>query len=91
MGIPPFEDVSPMKMVVFHCYFSLPVGSFHMESRFLPNISCLARPQHSFFFGGDKVDDSQDSFAIITWKKRVIFWYHLLYVPTLVIHINIFK
>ena len=54
-----------------------------------PNISCLARPQHSFFL--NKVDDSQDSFAIITWKKLVIFCYHLLYVRTFAIHIHIFE
>ena len=27
MGNPPFEDVSPIKMVVFHCYVTLPQGS----------------------------------------------------------------
>ena len=26
MGNPPFEDVSPIQMVVFHCYVSLPEG-----------------------------------------------------------------
>ena len=28
MGNPPFEDVSPIKMVVFHCYVSLPKGNY---------------------------------------------------------------